>query len=256
MRRSSGEPSPTAAGSRSAPHGDAFFVAFRSPLAAVRAAAAAQRGLASHDWSPGPPLRVRMGVHTGEGTLGGDDYVGIDVHRAARIADAAHGGQVIVSDATRGLVEHTLPEGASLRDLGTAPPAGPRPTPSASTSWSSRGSQSDFPPPRTLDARPSNLPPQLTSFVGREEEITEVERLLGQTRLLTLTGPGGTGKSRLALQVAADLLPQYRDGVLLRRPRPGDRPRPGPGGGGQRPRGPGVGRAAHPRRGQGPSPRP
>jgi predicted ATPase/class 3 adenylate cyclase len=192
-------------------HGDAFFVAFRSPLGAVRAAAAAQRGLAAHDWSPGPPLRVRMGVHTGEGTLGGDDYVGIDVHRAARIADAAHGGQVIVSDATRGLVEHTLPAGASLRDLGPHHLRGLA-DPERLHQLVVEGLESDFPPPRTLDARPSNLPPQLTSFVGREAEITEVERLLGQTRLLTLTGPGGSGKSRLALRVAADLLPQYRDG--------------------------------------------
>jgi predicted ATPase/class 3 adenylate cyclase len=192
-------------------HGDAIFVAFRSPLAAVRAAAAAQRGLAAHDWSPGPPLRVRMGVHTGEGTLGGDDYVGIDVHRAARIADAAHGGQVIVSDATRGLVEHTLPAGASLRDLGPHHLRGLA-DPERLHELVVEGLESDFPPPRTLDARPSNLPPQLTSFVGREAEITEVERLLGQTRLLTLTGPGGSGKSRLALRVAADLLLQYRDG--------------------------------------------
>src|SRR5215204_6346010 len=192
-------------------HGDAFFVAFRSPLGAVRAAAAAQRGLAAHDWSPGPPLRVRMGVHTGEGALGGDDYVGIDVHRAARIADAAHGGQVIVSDATRGLVEHTLPAGASLRDLGPHHLRGLA-DPERLHQLVVEGLESDFPPPRTLHARPSNLPPQLTSFVGREAEITEVERLLGQTRLLTLTGPGGSGKSRLALRVAADLLPQYRDG--------------------------------------------
>jgi predicted ATPase/class 3 adenylate cyclase len=192
-------------------HGDAFFVAFRSPLGAVQAAAAAQRALAAHDWSPGPPLRVRMGVHTGEGTLGGDDYVGIDVHRAARIADAAHGGQVIVSEATRGLVEHALPAGASLRELGPHHLRGLT-DPERLHQLVVEGLESDFPPLRTLDARPSNLPQQLTSFVGREAEITEVERLLGQTRLLTLTGPGGSGKSRLALRVAADLLPQYRDG--------------------------------------------
>jgi predicted ATPase/class 3 adenylate cyclase len=192
-------------------HGDAFFVVFASPARAVRAAVAAQRGLAGHDWSPAPPVRVRMGVHTGEGTLGGDDYVGIDVHRAARIADAAHGGQVIVSDATRGLVQHALPDGASLRDLGThrlRGIAGPEPLHELVI----EGLRSDFPPPRTLDARPNNLPPQLTSFVGREEEIAEVVRLLGRTRLLTLTGPGGSGKSRLALQVAADLLTEFRDG--------------------------------------------
>jgi predicted ATPase/class 3 adenylate cyclase len=192
-------------------HGDAFFVAFRSPAMAVRAAAAAQRGLASHDWPPGPPVRVRMGVHTGEGTLGGDDYVGIDVHRAARIADAAHGGQVILSDATRGLVQRALPAGASLRDLGVHRLRGLA-EPERLHQLVVEGLESDFPPPRTLDARPNNLPLQLTSFVGREEEIAEVERLLGRTRLLTLTGPGGSGKSRLAVRVAADLLSQYQDG--------------------------------------------
>ena len=98
--------------------GDSFFAAFGSPIGAVRAAVAAQRGLAGRDWSPGPPLRVRMGLHTGEGIAGGEDYVGIDVNRAARIVGAAHGGQILLSAATRGLVEHALPEGASLRDLG------------------------------------------------------------------------------------------------------------------------------------------
>jgi predicted ATPase/class 3 adenylate cyclase len=192
-------------------HGDAFFVAFRTPVQAVRAAVAAQRGLAARDWSPGPPVRVRMGVHTGEGTLGGDDYVGIDVHRAARIADAAHGGQVILSDATRGLVRHALPAGASLRDLGVHRLRGLE-DPERLHELLIEGLASDFPPPRTLDARPTNLPPQLTSFVGREEEIAEVERLLDHTRLLTLTGPGGSGKSRLALRVAEELLTRYRDG--------------------------------------------
>ena len=192
-------------------HGDAFFAVFRSPAGAVGAAVAAQRGLAAHDWSPGPPVRVRMGAHTGEGALGGDDYAGIDVHRAARIADAAHGGQVLLSDATRGLVQHALPAGTSLRDLGPHHLRGIA-GPERLHQLVVEGLPADFPAPRALDARPSNLPPQLTSFVGREEEIAEVERLLGRTRLLTLTGPGGSGKSRLALRVATDLLPQYRDG--------------------------------------------
>src|SRR5919198_1557280 len=192
-------------------HGDAFFVAFRTPAGAVRAAVAAQQGLASHDWSPGPPVRVRMGVHTGEGTLGGDDYVGIDVHRAARIADAANGGQVILSDATRGLVQHALPAGTSLRDLGVHQLRGIE-DPERLHDLVIEGLAADFPPPRTPDARPNNLPPQLTSFVGREEQIVEVERLLDHTRLLTLTGPGGSGKSRLALRVAAELLTRYQDG--------------------------------------------
>jgi predicted ATPase/class 3 adenylate cyclase len=192
-------------------HGDAFFVVFRSPAGAVRAAIAAQQGLAAHDWAPGPAVRVRMGVHTGEGVLGGDDYAGLDVHRAARIADAAHGGQVLVSDATRGLVEHTLPAGASLRDLGEHRLRGLE-DPERLHQLVGDGLAADFPPPRTLDARPSNLPLQLTSFVGREEEIAEVERLLDQTRLLTLTGPGGSGKTRLALQAAGRLLTRFRDG--------------------------------------------
>jgi predicted ATPase/class 3 adenylate cyclase len=200
-----------AGGTEVSTHGDAFFVAFRSPVGAVRAAVVAQRGLAAHNWSPGPPVRVRMGVHTGEGTLGGDDYVGLDVHRAARIADAAHGGQVIVSEATRGLIRHALPAGVSLRDLGVHRLRGLADTEHLHE-LVVEGLASDFPPPRTLDARPNNLPLQLTSFVGREEEITEVERLLGQTRLLTLTGPGGSGKSRLALRVAAELLTRFQDG--------------------------------------------
>jgi predicted ATPase/class 3 adenylate cyclase len=192
-------------------HGDAFFAVFRSPAGAVRAAVAAQQGLAAHDWSPGPPVAVRMGVHTGEGVLGGDDYAGLDVHRAARIADAAHGGQVLLSDATRGLVQHALPAGAALRDLGAHRLRGIA-DPERLHQLVIEGLSSDFPAPRTLDARPNNLPLQLTSFVGREDEIAEVERLLGQTRLLTLTGPGGTGKSRLALRVAAELLTRFRDG--------------------------------------------
>src|SRR5918996_4464778 len=162
-------------------HGDAFFVVFTSPPAAVRTAVAAQQGLAGHDWSPAPPVRVRMGVHTGEGTLGGDDYVGLDVHRAARIADAAHGGQVIVSDATRGLVQHALPAGVSLRDLGPHQLRGIE-DPERLHQLVVEGLPADFPPPRTPDARPGNLPPPLSSFVGREEELAEVERLLDHTR--------------------------------------------------------------------------
>jgi predicted ATPase/class 3 adenylate cyclase len=192
--------------------GDSFFAAFRSPAGAVRAAFTAQRGLAGHNWSPGPPVRVRMGLHSGDGTLGGDDYVGIDVHRAARIAGAAHGGQILLSDSIRALAEHALPEGASLRDLGQHRLKDIA-HPERLHELVIEGLPSDFPAPRTLDARPNNLPVQLTSFVGREQEIAEVRRLLDGTRLLTLSGPGGSGKSRLALQVAAELLSDFRDGA-------------------------------------------
>jgi hypothetical protein len=175
---------------------------------------AAPRGLAAHPWPEGFAVRVRMGLHTGEGVLGGDNYVGIDVNRAARIAGAAHGGQVIVSGATRGLVEHAVPEGTSVRDLGEHRLRDLN-LPMRLYDLVIEGLPADFLPPRTLDARPGNLPAQLTSFVGRERETDEARRLLGRTRLLTLTGAGGTGKSRLALQVAAELLPGYRDGAFF-----------------------------------------
>jgi predicted ATPase/class 3 adenylate cyclase len=194
--------------------GDSFFAAFRSPVGALEAAVDTQRGLATHDWSPAPSLRVRIGVHTGEGIRGGDNYVGIDVNRAARIAGAGHGGQILLSDATRGLVEHALPDGAALRDLGEHRLKDIL-HPERLHDLVIEGLPADFPPPRTLDARPNNLPLQLSSFVGRDEEITEVRQLLGRTRLLTLTGPGGSGKSRLALQVAAELLTEYRDGSFF-----------------------------------------
>ena len=194
--------------------GDSFFVAFASPLAAVRAAVAAQRGLAAHDWSPAPPVRVRMGLHTGEGVLGGDNYVGLDVNRAARIAAAGHGGQVIVSDATRGLVAHALPEGVSFRDLGTHRLKDIA-LPEHLHDLVVEGLRADFPPPRTLDARRDNLPVQLTSFVGRQEEIAEVRRLLDRTRLVTLSGPGGVGKTRLAVAVAERLGDRFAAGIVF-----------------------------------------
>jgi predicted ATPase/class 3 adenylate cyclase len=194
--------------------GDSFFAAFASPVAAAGAAVAAQRALAAHPWPAGFPVRVRMGLHTGEGVLGGDNYVGIDVNRAARVAGAAAGGQVIVSDATRGLVVGALPDGTALRDLGEHRLKDIN-LPLHLHDLVVAGLPADFPSPRTLDASPGNLPGQLTTFVGREDEIAEALRLLGQTRLLTLTGAGGTGKSRLALQVADRARPGYPDGAFF-----------------------------------------
>jgi predicted ATPase/class 3 adenylate cyclase len=194
--------------------GDSFFAAFPSPQAAVNAAVMAQRDLQAHDWPEGARMLVRMGLHTGEGVVSGSHYVGMDVHRAARIADAAHGGQVIVSAATRGLVEHSLPGGTSLRDLGEHRLKDIRHLEHL-YDLVIAGLPAEFPPPRTLDARPNNLPAQLTSFVGREEQIAEIKQLLDRTRLLTLTGPGGTGKTRLALQIAAETLTDYRDGCFF-----------------------------------------
>jgi predicted ATPase/class 3 adenylate cyclase len=194
--------------------GDSLFAAFASPVGAVEATVAAQRALAAHDWPMELPLRVRMGLHTGEGTLGGDNYVGLDVHRAARIADAGHGGQVLVSAATRGLVRRALPQGMSLRDLGRHR-LKDLALPEHLYQLVIQGLPADFPPPRTLRARPDDLPVQLTSLVGRDQNIGEVTRLLDQTRLLTLSGPGGVGKTRLALAVAERVRGRFGAGAVF-----------------------------------------
>jgi predicted ATPase/class 3 adenylate cyclase len=195
--------------------GDSFFVAFSSAPSAVGAAIDIQRAMAGEIWSHGEPLRVRIGMHTGEGVMGGDDYLGIDVNRAARIAAAGQGGQVLVSEATRGLVAHSLPEGVRVRDLGSHRLKDIE-HPERIHDLIIEGLPSDFPPVRSLDAAgPTNLPPQRSSFVGREREVAEVTDLLERTRLATLTGPGGSGKTRLALRVAEGQLDRFDDGVFL-----------------------------------------
>jgi predicted ATPase/class 3 adenylate cyclase len=195
--------------------GDSFFVTFRSATGAVRAATDAQRRLFRAEWSHGAPLKVRMGLHTGEGVLGGGDYIGIDVNRAARIAAAGHGGQILLSETTRGLVEDDLPAGVVVRDLG-------RHTlkdfdePRHLFDVVIEGLPSDFPPIRTLaGAGRASLPAPRTSFVGRERELEEIRDLLAEVRVVTLTGPGGTGKTRLALRAAADQVERTEDGVFF-----------------------------------------
>jgi predicted ATPase/class 3 adenylate cyclase len=194
--------------------GDSFFVVFPTALGALRAAVAAQRELHPHDSSHGYPVRVRMGLHTGEGRLGGDDYLGIDVNRAARIAAAGHGGQVLLSDTTRALVARDLPEGVAVRDLGEHR-LKDLALPVRIFQLDIDGLSAEFPELKTLDARPTNLPIQLTSFVGRERELARVKELVGEQRLVTLTGAGGTGKTRLALQVADKLLHRFSDGAFF-----------------------------------------
>ncbi|MGH2489266.1 MAG: adenylate/guanylate cyclase domain-containing protein, partial [Candidatus Limnocylindria bacterium] len=137
--------------------GDAFFAAFPTADGALRAAVQAQRALSSHPWPDGDVVRVRMGVHTGEGAVSGDGYVGLDVHRAARIAAAGHGGQVLVSDATRALVGHALPSGVGLRDLGRHRLKDIE-EPEHLHQLLIEGLADAFPPIRTLDARLTNLP--------------------------------------------------------------------------------------------------
>jgi predicted ATPase/class 3 adenylate cyclase len=194
--------------------GDALFASFEAAPAGVAAAVAAQRGLAAGPWPEGVAVRVRMGLHTGEGVVRDGTYVGIDVHRAARIAAAANGGQVLLSDSTRTLAEQNLPDGVTLRDLGRHR-LKDLAQPERICETVIEGLPSQFPPLRSLDASPNNLPTQMTSFVGREREVAEALRLLATTRLLTLTGPGGTGKTRLSLQVAAEAISDFPDGVYF-----------------------------------------
>jgi class 3 adenylate cyclase len=174
-------------GSEVGTEGDSFFAVFPTPAGALAAAIHAQRALAAHAWPEGHPVRVRMGLHTGQGVLGGDDYIGLDVHLAARIAAAGHGGQILVSETTRTQVEHTLPEGVSLRDLGRHRLKDIE-HPEHLYDLVIDGLPAEFPTIRTMDARPTNLPPQRTSFVGRERDVAEITSLLPETQLLTLTG--------------------------------------------------------------------
>ena len=192
--------------------GDSFFVIFRAASEAVSAAADAQRAVAAEPWPEGVDVRVRMGLHTGDIESVGADVIGYAINRTARIAAVAHGGQVLLSDATRALVAGTLPDGISLRDLGEHRLKDLR-APERLAQLVIEGVPDGFPPPRSLDARPNNLPTQLTTFVGRDKELAEAVALLGATRLLSLTGPGGTGKTRLSLQVAAAAVDDFPEGI-------------------------------------------
>jgi len=196
--------------------GDAFFVVFARATDAVAASAAAQRALARHTFPEGVTVRIRIGLHTGEPQRIADGYVGLDVHRAARIMSAGHGGQVLLSQTTCTLVEQDLPDGVGLRDLGVH-----RLKDLGSSSRLFQlviaDLQASFPPLKTLDTSPNNLPVQPTPFLGREQELATIGDLLRreEVRLLTLTGPGGTGKTRLGLQVAAELSELFTTGVYF-----------------------------------------
>ena len=194
--------------------GDSFFVVFTSAPAALRAAVAAQRAIAEHSWPDDIEVKVRMGIHTGEGLMVGDNYGGIDVHRGARISAAGHGGQILISNTTRALVESSLPGGTSLVDLGDHRLKDIE-LPERLIQVSIEGLPQRFPPPRTIDARANNLPVALTPFVARQRELDAIKEMVAAHRIVTLTGPGGTGKTRLGIEVARALLPVFSDGVFL-----------------------------------------
>jgi class 3 adenylate cyclase len=196
--------------------GDAFFVVFARATDALSAAVAVQRALASHAFPHGAVVHVRMGLHTGEPQRTAEGYVGLDVHRAARVMSTGHSGQVLLSQATCSLVELDLPGDVHLRDLGEhrLKDLG-RPMHLFQLAISDL--PADFPPLHTLESFPNNLSVQPTPFLGREHEVAALRDLLRHedVRLVTLTGPGGTGKTRLGLQVAADLSELFSSGVFF-----------------------------------------
>jgi predicted ATPase/class 3 adenylate cyclase len=194
--------------------GDAFFAVFAAPSACVAAAVEMQRALSAHRWPADYPVRVRMGIHSGEAAQTPVGLVGLEVHRAARIAAVAHGGQIVLSAAAAALLSDSLPAGASVRDLGLhrLKDLG---RPERLFQLDADGLPTAFPPLTSLDNPKlrNNLPAQPSSFIGRDAQLAEVHRLLDGSRLVTLTGAGGAGKTRLGLQAAAGLADGSGDGV-------------------------------------------
>lgn len=194
--------------------GDSFFAVFRDAPAAVVAVASMQGQLAAEEWGRAQQVRVRVGLHSGEGRLGGDDYVGLDVHRAARISSAAHGGQVLLSGDTARRVAERLPATLALRELGRHR-LKDLSQPEELYQLLVDGLHSDFPPVISVTDRVGQLPSRETSFVGRGGQIDDVVDLIAAHRLVTLTGPGGTGKTRLALEVGGRLWRSMSSGTFF-----------------------------------------
>ena len=194
--------------------GDAFCAAFHTAANAIKAAVEAQQRLQGEAWGE-YVIRVRMGIHTGEAELRDDEYHGyLTLSLVQRIMSAGHGGQVLVSGATENLLRSQLLDNASLRDLGKHE-FRDVPQPVRVFQVVASNLPVEFPALRTIHSHPNNLPTQLTSFVGREKELADIQKLLSDTHILTLIGPGGTGKTRISIQVASALLDIYPDGLWL-----------------------------------------
>jgi predicted ATPase/class 3 adenylate cyclase len=193
--------------------GDGLYFVFPAARAAVQAAVDAQLAVAGHDWPDGVAVRDRMGLHTGEPRAASEGYVGLDVHRAARICAAGHGGQILISQTTRDLIADEL-RPIDFTDLGTHRLRS-LDAPLRLYEVTGPGLASDFPPLRTSEAPRNNLRLEVTSFVGREREIEQATRILEGSSILTLTGPGGVGKSRIGLRLARVLLDRFEDGTWI-----------------------------------------
>ncbi len=194
--------------------GDAFCAAFPKPESAVKAAQEAQLRLAGENWEGMDPIRVRMAIHTGEAESRDSDYFGPPLNRVSRMLTLGHGGQTLMSLITLTLVKENPPEAFAFKDLGEHRLKDLQ-RPEHIYQLQHPLLQDTFKPLRSLDTLPNNFPQQVTSFIGRERELREIKRLLGRTRLLTLTGAGGTGKTRLGLQAAVELLDPSGDGSWI-----------------------------------------
>lgn len=192
--------------------GDAFCAAFATAPEAIEAVLNAQLALTAESWPAETPIKVRMALHTGAVESRDDDYFGPPVNRVARLLSTAHGGQSVLSQPTYELVRDALPPQSSVKDLG-AHQLKDLARPEQVYQLLHPMLPAAFPPIRSLSTHPNNLPQQLTSFIGREKETEDLKSLMGKSRLVTLIGSGGTGKTRLSLQVAADVLEKYPDGV-------------------------------------------
>ena len=195
--------------------GDGMAAAFATARDAVCAAAAFQQALAAEPWGTARPLRARIGLHTDEAVIVDDTgYASLPINRCSRLMTAAHGGQTVVSGATEMLMRGQLPAGMELADLGEhrLRDLG---QPTRIFQLIRDGDHGEFPPLRTLDSFPGNLPAQVSSFIGRKADVARVVKALDAARVVTITGVGGVGKTRLALQVAAEVLPRHRDGAWL-----------------------------------------
>lgn len=194
--------------------GDALLIAFEDPTDAVAACLEGQRALGEGPWPVDVVVRVRMGVHTGEATPVGDDYVTLALHQVARISSGAHGGQILVSEATAGAVENHLSAGAELVDLGSFQLRGFN-APEHLYQLRHPDLRQDFPPPRAIGVLAHNLPFHRTSFVGRSKERSALAKLLGTSGVVTIVGSGGVGKTRLAVQLAHDVAGEFADGAWI-----------------------------------------